>query len=324
MNNIWIFRYELLALAELNARATKASRVGALLRVGDGFADLHPWPELGDVPLDEQLTLLASGTTTPSTEASLHLAKADGEARAAKRSLFQGLSIPKSHHLQLTTASEIDIRELARQGFERVKVKAGKDLDSERAWITEVLSEIDETHVTVKIRIDFNASVTLSQLEHFLSFIPMSLRRHIDFVEDPLPYDPDTWQELRDAHGVRLAADFEKPSDGFRGIDTLVIKPARENVAAQLAMAEVHRLRVVVTSSLDHPVGQMGAAFVAARIQRDHPALLDDCGLLSHQIYQPNAFSDRIGSEGSRLIPPSGNGIGFDDLLAALPWERLK
>lgn len=324
MNEIWISRYELRPLPALNSKASSAPKLGALLRVGHGFADLHPWPELGDKPLDEQLTLLASGTTTPSTRASLLFAEADGEARATGKSIFDGLTIPASHSLRLTSEGEIDIEGLARQGFERIKVKAGKNLDSERVWITGVLSKIDATRLTLKMRIDFNASVTRSQLESFLSFIPTSLRGHIEFLEDPLPYHPDTWQELRDAYGVRLAADFEKPSDTFRGIDTLVIKPARENVAAQLEMAEEHELRVVVTSSLDHPVGQMGAAFAAARLQRDHPDLVDACGLLSHTSYQPDAFSERIAMDGPHLIPPSGTGVGFDDLLAALPWKRLK
>lgn len=324
MNDLWMYRYELRPLAALNASAPKARRIGALLRVDEGFADVHPWPELGDLPLDEQLTLLASGTTTPLTRASLDLARKDGEARAAEKSLFDGLTIPDSHYLQLMAEGEMDLRILARQGFTRFKVKAGNDLQAEGAWIRNVLSKIDETRVALKMRIDFNASVSFPQIETFLSFIPMNLRTHIDFLEDPIPYDAGLWQELRDAYGVRVAADFEKPGGHYRGIDVLVIKPARENVAAQLAMAETHRLRVVLTCSLDHPVGQMGAAFEAACVLRDRPDLLDDCGLLAHDIFLPDAFSERISMDGPRLIPPSGTGIGFDDLLAALPWERLK
>ena len=49
-------------------------REGALLRVNDGFADVHPWPTLGDAPLDEQLALLARGELTPLTRASLRCA----------------------------------------------------------------------------------------------------------------------------------------------------------------------------------------------------------------------------------------------------------
>ena len=58
------------------------ARRGALIRVDGGFADVHPWPELGDAPLDEQLALLARGETTPLTRASLHWARVDADARA--------------------------------------------------------------------------------------------------------------------------------------------------------------------------------------------------------------------------------------------------
>ena len=66
---IWISRYELTARVNLNARARSIVRRGALLCVGSGFADLHPWPELGDQDLDQQLSGLARGQRTPQVEA---------------------------------------------------------------------------------------------------------------------------------------------------------------------------------------------------------------------------------------------------------------
>src|SRR5687768_6861088 len=72
-------------------------REGALLRVDDGFADVHPWPELGDLPLDSQLALLVRGEITPLTAASVRLARLDGDARRRGISLFEGLTIPLSH-----------------------------------------------------------------------------------------------------------------------------------------------------------------------------------------------------------------------------------
>ena len=47
--------------------ALSERRRGALIRVGSGFADFHPWPELGDEPLETQLAKLARGETTPLT-----------------------------------------------------------------------------------------------------------------------------------------------------------------------------------------------------------------------------------------------------------------
>src|SRR5687767_10845778 len=78
-------------------RYTLGPRRGALIRVNGGFPDVHPWPELGDAPPDDQLALLEREETTPLTRASLHCARVDGEARTRGVSLFDGLTIPLSH-----------------------------------------------------------------------------------------------------------------------------------------------------------------------------------------------------------------------------------
>ena len=56
---MWISRYTLKPKRALSAIAREGVREGALIRVGDGFEDMHPWPELGDEPLDGQLKRLA-------------------------------------------------------------------------------------------------------------------------------------------------------------------------------------------------------------------------------------------------------------------------
>ena len=53
--SIWYWPYELTPKRRLSAIAADAPRQGALVRIEDGFADVHPWPELGDEPLDGQL-----------------------------------------------------------------------------------------------------------------------------------------------------------------------------------------------------------------------------------------------------------------------------
>ena len=91
------WKYELKPKRRLSAVAAEGPRHGALIRVDDGFADIHPWPELGDAPLDEQLAMLARGETTPLTRASLKFAAIDAAARRDGRGLFEGLTIPPSH-----------------------------------------------------------------------------------------------------------------------------------------------------------------------------------------------------------------------------------
>jgi len=288
MPGIWIARYTLVPRRALSARAGAAPRHGALVRIDDGsgggFGDVFPWPELGDASLDEQLALLGRGETTPLTTRTLALARIDGEARRAGRSLFDGLTIPRSHWTGIDPTPE----------FDTIKVKGGPDFDP--AALPD----------GVRIRIDFNATLDPQR------FARMELpRERIDFVEDPVPYDATTWRGLRERTGLRLALDRMVATDG---VDVLIVKPAMQELPDAA-------LPLVITSSMDHPVGQFGAAYVAAR----HAARIDArCGLFTHVLYEPNEFSDAIHADGSRLLPPVGTGIGFDALLERMPWVRLR
>ncbi len=280
---LWIHRYSLQPRRRLSGIAREGAREGALIRVEDGFADIHPWPELGDLPLDAQLSLLARGETTPLTRASLQLAKQDGAARRRGVSLFEGLTIPESHWPGNDPPP----------GFDTVKIKGMMD-----------------TPPHLRIRIDFNATLTAAEFLRIAGTLP---RERIDFVEDPCPYDAQTWTRLREATGLRLAYDRPPVADGAQPIlcDTLVHKPA-------VGWDWPDGTDVVVTTVMDHPVGQYGAAYVAAA-HRTNPR----CGLFTHVLYEPDAFLERVRSAGSRLLAPAGTGIGFDDLLERLAWTSI-
>ncbi len=253
-----------------------AIRHGALLRAGDGFADVHPWPELGDAPLDEQLELLDRGELTPLTRASLGLLALDSRARQSGVSLFDGLTIPLSHWPGNDPPPE----------FDTVKLKGVMDAPPD-----------------VRIRIDFNARLSPDEFLRVAETLP---RERIDFIEDPCPYDEEIWRELSARTGLRLAL------DRFVGkADVLVFKPALQTDWP------AHN-DVVVTSYMDHALGQMFAAYIAARF-----ATNPRCGLMTHVLYEPDAFFERVERDGARLLPPGGTGIGFDDLLERLPWKSI-
>lgn len=274
-----------------------ATRAGALLRVDDGFADVHPWAELGDAPLDEQLALLARDETTPLTRASLRLAALDAAARRRGVSLFDGLTIPLSHWPGNDPPA----------GFDTIKTKGVVDFPPH-----------------VRLRVDFNARLTPDEFLRIAETLPSE---RIDFIEDPCPYDETTWRELRERTGVRLAYDIPSlaehakrrarlhpalPGEGGASFDVRIHKPA-------LQTEWPRHNDVVVTSYMDHPVGQFSAAYVAAT--HDTNAR---CGLFTHVLYEPDAFLERVESDGPRLLPPLGTGIGFDDLLERLPWNLLR
>lgn len=281
MVDFW--RYELTPKRRLSAVADAGPRRGALLRVNGGYADVHPWPELGDLPLDEQLALLARGETTPLTSSSLEFASIDAAARRDGRSLFDGLTIPPSHWPGPDPPPE----------FDTVKLK-----------------NIDVIPDRVRLRIDFNATLTPSQFADIVTTLP---RERIDFIEDPCPYDPSTWRELRERTGLRLALD-RAPSSSKHDSDSynvLIVKPALEEIPCSDA-------EIVVTSYMDHPIGQLCAAYAAATAN-----ITSTCGLITHVLFENDPFIERMRIDGTRLVPPGGTGWGFDDLLENLPWQRL-
>jgi O-succinylbenzoate synthase len=103
----------------------------------------------------------------------------------------------------------------------------------------------------------------------------------------------------------------------------MVIKPAIDEPFL-LAEAAVKNLQqVVLTGYMDHPLGQTFAAWEAARLELQFPGLVVSCGLQTHHLFETNAFTEMLGPWSPVFQAPEGNGLGFDDLLDALPWTRL-
>lgn len=282
---IFFHRYRLVPRRALSTIAKAGPREGALLRVGEGFADLHPWPELGDVTLSEQLAALAAGTPTPQARASLAMAEIDARARREGRSLFEGLEIPESHWPGIDAPPE----------FDTIKVKG--------------LQAYPEGP---RLRIDFNATLTPEEFVRIARELPSE---RVDFVEDPCRWDPAIWRALRAETGLRLALDLAAGSQvpSANEWDVLVCKPA-----LGWTLPDIDR-ELVVTSYMDHPVGQMFAAWFAATREVSRR-----CGLMTHVLYEPDPFIERMRRDGARLLPVGGTGVGFDDLLDALPWQKLR
>ncbi len=277
-DTIWYWSYDLVPKRRLSAVAAEGARRGALIRVDGGFADVHPWPELGDAPLDEQLSRLRRGETTTLTASSLRFAAIDAAARRDGRSLFEGLTIPPSHWPGADPPA----------GFDTVKLKM-----------------LDRIPDHVRLRIDFNATLTPDEFERIAATLP---RERIDFIEDPCPYDPATWRGLRDRTGLRLALDR---GAGTEDVDVIVVKPAVQQIPRSGA-------EIVITSYMDHPFGQLCAAYAAATA-----LITTTCGLVTHVLYESDPFIERMQIDGARLVAPGGTGFGFDDVLETLPWETL-
>jgi len=102
-----------------------------------------------------------------------------------------------------------------------------------------------------------------------------------------------------------------------------VIKPASQD-AFPLALAAAHAgMEIVVTNSMDHPLGQSVALWTAMRLRQRHGDLVLDGGLQTVGLYAPDEFSKQICHRGPQTIPPQGTGFGFDEQLAAMEWKEL-
>lgn len=271
-------------------------RQGFLLRQEDdfgiGYADCHPWEELGDAPLTTQLKLLKQGLSTPLLEQVKKLAQIDAIARSQRKSLFADREIPKSH--QLVTLDDLN-------PWDATHLKIKLRPNQVKAWM-EVASKSSS-----KWRLDFNACLTATQAEQFL-IETRSLHPMIDLIEDISAYDRKLWTSWQEHFNVCLASDFE--GDEMH-TNTIIHKPCSR---ALTRTAD----RIIVTSSLGHPVGQLMAAYIATTL-----APKEVGGWLSHLVYEPTVFSEQLTIHDGRLRPPAGTGIGFDNLLKELPWTKL-
>jgi len=158
-------------------------------------------------------------------------------------------------------------------------------------------------------RIDFNETGNAEELREILGEWSDEEKAAVDFLEDPVAYDSGEWESLREATGLAFANDRNVSVD--RGdSDVLVVKPAVHEMPAS-------ERRRVVTSYLDHPLGQVFAAWEAARA-----GVSEKCGLQTHGVFDKSEFTEVLGEVGPDFVVPSGVGLGFGEILEKLPWVK--
>ncbi len=291
-----------------NARSQRRVLEGFLIRADGGYGCVQPWPELGDETLEAQWQALQSGGKTRLLERALECAAADGAARREGRSLFAGLRVPESH---ATVTGGADFALLQAEGFTTVKLKGGRD------WEVVLERMREAVAAGLRVRVDFNGVLDGAG---FLSFAQSArdVRMMVDFVEDPVPYAAEVWRRLRSKTGWRLALDQPGGAVVERdSFDVRVRKPAVEGLAR--SEQEAGEAETVITSYMDHPVGQAFAAWEAGKFGDDQGL----AGLLTHRLFERDVFTDQLASAGPKWVGPGGTGLGFDELLEGLSWIPL-
>ena len=312
-----ISRYRLKARGLLNSISRRREFEGALIQIDGGFGCIHPWPELGDPPLEKCLADLAGERRWPIVRRAVCCAEYDRVARIYDHSLFEEMEVPQSH----ATLIKGDPAELARAveaGFTTIKLKTGRDLAAESRFLNEMTAEFP----TARWRLDFNEALESGEAAEFLLGLAAATRAAIDFAEDPCPYSETTWRALRRQTKVPLAVDREATTLSVAA-QVMVIKPAVDEPFLLGEAAIRHNQRVVFTSYMDHPLGQTFAAWEAARSELQFPGRVGLCGLQTHHLFAPDAFAETLGPWSPVFKVPDGNGLGFTDLLDGLPWMRL-
>ena len=288
----------------LNARTGRTLYEGALIREGEGFGCVHPWPELGDPSLQECLEDLSGARKVPLVRRALDCVAADGQARREGRSLFEGVEVPLSH-ATLPRFDDEAVREAVGRGFTHVKVKAGRGCIGEFERLRKLVGEWPE----LRWRVDLNGTGREEELGAILNSWTVVERAAIDFLEDPFEFVGENWKRAQKEWGVDFGNDqwVEKEKGESR---VVILKPAVQEVS-------FFQQRRVVTSYMDHPVGQAFAAFEAARA-----GITEVSGLQTHGVFERDIFTEELGEVGPIFRTPEGTGLGFDNSLEKLPWVR--
>lgn len=293
-------------------------REGALLKFDFdglvGYADCHPWEELGDVKLKDQLSLLKQNKITPLIANSIKYAFLDAKGRAINYNFFKNLKIPKSHFLinHIDLLNEKLLLTLQDEKFSHIKIKLGNNLSLELEKLQKY------SHFSFIWRFDFNSKIDSVKYCQFIHEIKAFL--NIDLSEDPFTFENETWKSVENLTNISLALD-RNLSDNLNHNFILVIKPAIDPLESLIE--NIHEKRFYLTTYLDHPLGQSVAAYFAGIFYSHFPNNILTCGLLTHKIYEENPYSIEITTKTNEFSHAKGNGFGFDELLKKEKWQRL-
>ena len=270
-----------------------------------GYSDFLPWVSFGEDQGEKQLEDLKKGKESLRLKNAREIALQDAKARLDKRSLFEDIQIPPSHFLIEDIISFKDIEDVSKLGYEILKIKLNpyslKDQIKKIKLIYSCFSSF-------KWRLDFNGKILTSKWNQYDEELDF-LKSEIDFIEDPFPSPLD----FKEYNSPLFAEDWIKnPFSSIR-----IIKSHRDAVN-DLDLS--HLKRVIFTHSFDHPLGQVASAFVAAQFYKTYPHFRETGGFKCFA-YEENDFLFPY-DRSKDFTPPSGFGLGFQDVLDKQSWER--
>ncbi len=307
---IYFFKYQLKKKFLLNAKDNSQVENGALIKVEDnsghwGVADLKPWPLLGDLYLDEELS-----TKGPLFRRSLKLAEDDMIARRNKKSLLKDQVM--NNNILITDFSKCKLDKMVGS---TIKIKASKNLEQLENFL------IRAATLNLKIRIDFNSVLEAAEFESFIYRLPTAVLKKIEYIEDPTAEIQPDWSQWN--RKVPLAVDFctRNYRENKNAWTFLIIKPSRQNSDALIIDCMEGEKQFTLTSSMDHPVGIAHGL----RFAQEFPEMC--VGFSTLQLYESTEFhnyfvqhKDTINFSAEAL---ADYGIGMTKALQKLNWTAL-
>jgi len=306
----------------LKTKRGGGTRHGSLLKVEfcsgkTGHADLHPYPEKGEMALKIHLEKMKQGVFTSLCLRSIAIAYEEARARAGGINLPGSLKIPLSHYLilDIDNFSKKNTGEaVLSRGFSVFKVKLNHPLKRQTKILLNLMRDFDSR---VKWRLDFYSNLNRNQWLQWKQDFSIQLNQeHLDFIEAPFDYKESIWMENK-THPLAL--------DTWGGRNTLPVpvlvwKSSRVNPEELFKRWSLVR-RVVFTHTLSHPLDQLAGAYFAARFYKVNPHLMEVCGLVQMDVYEKHDFT--LPDYGPCFPRLSGVGWGFNSiLLDRLHWKK--
>lgn len=309
--------YELTPKTAPNRLASMQPRKGCLLKVQfadftqAGFADLFPWPELGDESLELQLQALREGTPFRQGAAALSWAYYEAQAKQKNNTLLSDASCPS--HVTLLDRTTIP------GGFTTAKLKITAE-DIHR-WID--LERFFAKFPQMLWRLDFNGLFSsIESAQSFWDHVSPAAKERIEFLEDPFNEDlMVNPAALAVFSGTDVAVDRSPSPRALDLAQVWVIKPVYYSPDYLFSEAKSFTGKLVVTSNMDHPLGQVIALHATQKLQKIAGSRLLPGGLLTQDLYLPHPERSWLKQQGDALWPTqSGIGWGFASQLETLTW----
>lgn len=313
---------------------------GALIAIeGDnnlvGYADLHPWPTLGDLNVHTQLQLLKEGRPTKQMQRSLDFARRDLVAKQSLTIGVQYLKEIKNHHLLLEkhlTTNDLKALISINSSSSLLKWKISPETATHTA---NLLNQICLENSQLKWRLDANSLFSFKEVMQFWKSLSPLSRKNIDFIEDPCPYDKSHWTHLEN-EGLPLAIDLELthwsstgpleaaslPTSSSQTI--FVLKPAIHKTEDWKLFFQQTPSNFLFTSYLDHPIGLLHALWTTEIFAQIFPHRLLPCGLnFSFPPHLLETFWSGLQLNESVWCGEKSVGIGYNQHLENLSWQTL-